>query len=131
MIKLRNLPYICIAGTSLLQGCLPVSANRAPSAAAQALLVKLRTCLDEVNARKPGSFTSSCANMKVTALRGISLQNMKAGLGPPGICDAGEMHDCRWAFYQLPDGVLGGGPELRCFIENRTTCKQVRWVETE
>jgi hypothetical protein len=128
MIKLGTPIYVCIAATLLLRG-LPVSANDMPSVAAKQLLIKLRTCLDEVNASKADALTSSCANIEVAALTGISLARMTEELGPPGLCGVNGSYECRWGFYKLPG--LGGGPELQCVAEDRVTCKQIRWIQTQ
>ena len=131
MNKLRFLGCICITATSLLQA-MPASANKAPSAARKELLIKLRTCLDEVDATMDDNYTSSCAYMKVTALKGIRLKVMREALGSPGVCGANaSYYQCNWGFYKLPDGDLGGGPELQCYSEDRTICKQVRWINAE
>jgi hypothetical protein len=126
---------LCFYFTLLLQGCaMPGSRD---------LLPKLASCLAEVRTTSNQNFTSSCTTLHVSRLSGITLAELKASLGPPGISSADYIHvqadpraprepyECRWAFYRLPEGFVGGGPELQCVSGDRTTCKQVRWVETQ
>jgi hypothetical protein len=131
MNKLHLLSCICITATLLLQA-MPASANKTPSAAAEKLLIELRTCLDQVDATMDVNFTSPCAYMKVTALKGIRLKMMREALGSLGVCGANaSYYQCKWGFYKLQDDDFGGGPELQCYSEDRTICKQVRWINAE
>jgi len=132
----------------LLQGCsmpgtsAPTS-NSYGSTSSRDLLSQLASCLAEVRATSNQSFTSSCAALHVSRLRGITLAQLKTSLGAPGISSDDYIHvpadpkaprepyECRWAFYNLPEGYIGGGPELQCVSPDRATCKKVRWVETQ
>lgn len=143
----RLLRYLVLYFIVLLQGC--VMPQTPPPGAppigpdGDELLVKLKHCLREVRSARAESFTSPCATLDVTALIGIPIGQLKKRLGAPGISSDDNVHaprdpssleppyEARWAFYKLPAGALGGGPELQCVSPDRATCRKVRWVETE
>ena len=129
-----------------MQGCAlhnPATPADARSAGRQALLGKLNQCLAEVAAKPHEIFTSSCTNLDITKLRGMTIAQLRTSLGPPGVSSDSYVsvpkdvsaprppYECRWAFYSLPENIIGGGPELQCVSEDGRTCNLVRWVMTE
>jgi hypothetical protein len=128
----------------LLQGCAaPHTPALSGAESGHDLLRKLRQCLADVPARGDLNYASPCAHIDVASLSGLTVAQLKAALGPPGIssddyvCASNKPsaplppYECRWAFYRLPADVLGVGPELQCLSEDRVTCKKVGWVLTQ
>ena len=131
---------LALASTLLLQGCAAESASNRDT-----ILATLKQCLADVSAKGEQDFVSPCTTVHVASLSGITLAQLKTGLGPPGISSDDYIavpksasaprqrppYECRWAFYALRPGWVGGGPELQCVSPDRVTCKQVRWVMTQ
>ena len=113
------------------------------------LLAELKRCLTEVDTHNNEHFISPCVRMNVARLSGISIAQLEAALGRPGISSDDyvsvpdhpnpgaqkQPYEARWGFYKYPiDSVtvtVGGGPELQCVSPDGVTCKQVLWVHTQ
>src|SRR5579862_3226190 len=131
--RLSCLPSLALV--CLLQGC--ISDSPVPAKTSQDILVRLKNCFADVSARSGDRFVSPCAKVDVASLGGVTIEQLKKTLGPPGISSddyvpSSPPYECRWAFYRLPSDVaMGGGPELQCVSADGVTCRQVRWVWTQ
>ena len=98
-------------------------------------LRNLRASLDLVKkapADKP--FTAPCP--AVSALPGLSREQIKAALGTPHLCGpdwAPFAHEGDWFYslYKLPNTMVGGGPELVLQFGRGDICTSATWVNTQ
>lgn len=114
----------------------PIDASPAPNET----LKKLHDCLFELPKHSGTSYVSPCASMNLTNLNGVHLNAMTAALGAPTFCTkpyaigASHSKGClspAWSFYRLPQGWVGGGPELVCSTDDGLTCHHVNWMHTQ
>jgi hypothetical protein len=115
------------------------------------LLAELKGCLAAVAAENKNHFISPCIRLDVAQLSGITLAQLEAALGKPGISSDDYVsvpdhpdpsahqppYEARWGFYTYPvvpgssEVTVGGGPEMQCVAPDRVTCQQVLWVHTQ
>jgi hypothetical protein len=81
-------------------------------------------------------------NLRVLGLAGISVAQLESALGPAneffdrdvdGRKKYSKSETCplrAWTFYVLPEGSLGGGPNLACRTIGGDTCWILSWMIT-
>lgn len=111
------------------------------------LLAELTTRLDRVQTAAPEDQVSTGGGVALEPLLGMSRAELRAALGAPNTCGGnrgGETDGRRarvapcqtgddwfYSFYHLPEGSVGGGPELLLQFDEKGTCVSARWVLTQ
>jgi hypothetical protein len=106
-------------------------------------LERLQACYREIPTAGRQYFESPCISMRLRllVLAGVSRDELESKLGADDWCtDAYEISGklkvrpkCLrpgWAFFYLPHGWLGGGPNLVCWSLDGDTCLIVNWLLT-
>jgi hypothetical protein len=116
--------------------CGLTACHESPEKTRANLLGKLGECLKEVSIERP----SPCLKLDLSPLNGIAREDILRALGPPTFCTlpvyVPKGPDCpshynQWSFYRLPQGTIGGGPELTCDVDQIGHCAAVRWVGSQ
>ncbi len=118
----------------------PAPAPAAPAAeepSASAVLADLRARLGRVRAAEPDAHVVE-GPVEAAALVGAHRGVVERALGEPARCDADQAPapceqpaDVFYSFYHLPDGWVGGGPELLLRYDAAGSCTQAVWRFTQ
>jgi hypothetical protein len=111
------------------------------------LLAELSSRLDQVQTAKPGQHLKTGGGIDVSPLVGMTRGELRAALGAPSACDEGQITDadgrqvpvapCQkssdwfYSFYHLPEGWVGGGPELLLGFDDKGICSSAGWMFTQ
>ncbi|HYE73799.1 MAG TPA: hypothetical protein VEF04_10720, partial [Blastocatellia bacterium] len=73
----------------------------------------------------------------VSFLIGLKRDKIKGALGNPSVCEGISDESCKminewvYAFYYLPSGWNGGGPELLLKFDQSDKCVSAQWQKTQ
>jgi hypothetical protein len=118
-----------------------------PAEDAASALREIRAALDDVRAADADANVSAGTLLRVDALVGMTRDAIRAALGEPSTCEEDVAFDsqgngfpvapCRthqdwfYSFYHLPEGWVGGGPELLLQFAANDVCASARWLHTQ
>jgi hypothetical protein len=100
------------------------------------LLAELSTRLDRVQTAGSEEQVSTGGGVALEPLLGMTRSELRSALGAPHTCEKDRVAPCQtnddwfYSFYHLPEGALGGGPELLLQFDQKGTCVSARWVIT-
>lgn len=109
-----------------------------------AKLKELESCLKSLPKSGDTPTDSTCAEIPVNILQGVSSEYILRSLGTPSWCsnpraayspwteqDCGGTKVWGYSFYYLPSTYLGGGSELQFTLDENQLVKAINWVATE
>jgi len=121
------------------------AAVKSDTGARESLLSELASRLDQVQTAKPGDRVITGGDIDLGPLVGMTQAEIRTALGAPRACHEKEVTDdqgrqlpvapCEsaddwfYSFYHLPEGWLGGGPELLLRFDGKV-CKSAEWKTT-
>jgi hypothetical protein len=149
----RVLGRVATAFVALVLGACPASkppeegpAPANPTMDRTTLLKTLRQRLDRLP-QKPSAPVNDGGDLPLEALAGATCAELRDALGTPHTCQGVGYHDAQgnphpvapcesstdwfYSFYRLPDGWVGGGPELLLQFDDQCVCVRALWRHTQ
>jgi hypothetical protein len=105
-------------------------------ASKDALLRQLATDLGSVRAASSEDHPEVSGPKDLRPLRGVSLADIRAALGRPD-CESAHGGPCMedadlvYEYFKLPEGWLGGGPNLLVWTDAAGRCRDAMWLGTK